>query len=77
MARVDEPASTPDLNDTPPTGEEAKAQSRETTMPLIWIGLGALAILLFAMFAVLRGPGDNLIHDAPAAAANPGPPAGR
>ncbi len=75
MPISDEHASPADLNDTPPTGEEARAQSRETTMPLIWMGLGALAILLFIVFAVLRGPGDGLVHDAPAAAANPGPPA--
>ncbi len=73
---ADQPPSSADSNDTPPTGEEAKAQSRQTTMPLIWMGLGALVILLFVAFAMLRGPGDNAVHDSPAAGANPGPPAG-
>jgi hypothetical protein len=73
---ADEPRSTAASNDMPPTGEEARARSRQTVMPLIWMGLGALAILLFVAFAMLRGPGDNAVHGSPAAAANPGPPAG-
>jgi hypothetical protein len=73
---AEEPPATADPDDTPPTGDEAKAQSRQTIMPLIWMALGALVILLFLVFAMQRGPGDSSLHDSPAASANPGPPAG-
>ncbi len=43
-------------DDMPPSGEEARAQSRETVMPLIYIGLGVIAIVVFvAVMALYQG----------------------
>ncbi len=46
----------PGGNDVPPSGEEARAQSKETTMPLIWLVLGALVIALFVVLLAVRSP---------------------
>jgi hypothetical protein len=33
----------------PPSGEEARAQRKATSMPLVWLLLGFLVILLFTL----------------------------
>ncbi len=64
-----------DIDDLPPTGDEARAQRRETIMPLLWIGIGALAIIIFLTIALYyQGPGDRPARFAPSRTAIPGPP---
>ncbi len=43
-----------DEDDTPPTGDEARAQRRQTVMPLIWLALGIVAALAFVAFALMH-----------------------
>jgi hypothetical protein len=75
MSNFDERRIPADLDDLPPTGDEARAEARETVMPLIWIGLGVVVILLFLTLALCyQGPGDNRARFAPSRAAIPGPP---
>ena len=39
----------PGGNDMPPSGEEARAQKTATSMPLIWLLLGLVVVLGFAI----------------------------
>ncbi len=41
-------------DDLPPTGDEARAQSQETIMPLIWACLGLLVILGFSIWSTFH-----------------------
>lgn len=41
-------------DDLPPTGDEARAQSQETIMPLIWAGLGLLTIVGFSIWSAFH-----------------------
>ena len=45
---------TPRRDDLPPTGDEAKAQSVELVMPLIWALLGFVLIVAYSFWAALR-----------------------
>ncbi len=75
MSNFDERRIPADLDDLPPTGDEAEAEAEETVMPLIWIGLGALVIILFLTLSlVYHGPGDKPARFAPSRSAVPGPP---
>ena len=38
----------------PPTGEEARAQRRETAMPLFWGIIGVLIVIVFVAFLTMR-----------------------
>jgi hypothetical protein len=48
--------SGPDGNDMPPSGEEARAQRKATTMPLIWLLLGVGLVALFVILLAIRSP---------------------
>jgi hypothetical protein len=64
-----------DLEDLPPTGEEARAQRRETLMPLVWIAIGLVAIITFiAIMQAYHGKGDSPARFAPNPVGVPGPP---
>ena len=41
-------------DDLPPRGEEARAQRRETVMPLVWLGLGLLVVIVFVAVLAMR-----------------------
>ncbi len=45
-----------DLDDLPPTGEEARAQGRMTSMPLLWLLAGLLLVVIFVA-AIASGGG--------------------
>jgi hypothetical protein len=40
---------TPSADDLPPTGQEARAQDKESVAPIVWIALGILAIGVFIL----------------------------
>jgi hypothetical protein len=66
-----EGTSTPPPDDTPPSGAEARAERQATTLPLIWMGIGAIAVAAFVIFAVL--PLGSKLGGRPAAAVQEGP----
>jgi hypothetical protein len=66
-----EGTSTPPAGDTPPSGAEAKAASRATTLPLIWIGLGAIVVAAFVIFAIV--PLGSKLGGRPTASVQEGP----
>jgi hypothetical protein len=41
-------------DDMAPDGEEARAQRRATSMPIVWLGLGLLVVLAFTAALGLR-----------------------
>lgn len=57
-------------NDVPPSGEEARAQGRETSMPLVWLALGLAVAALFVILLATRFP-----HQLSPRATDAGPPA--
>ncbi len=68
----------PGGDDVPPSGEEARAQRRATSLPLVWLSLGLLVIGLFAAWMAAVPPferGAGKPSPATAAHLAPGPPA--
>jgi len=55
-------------NDVPPTGGEAREQRKETTMPLVWLGLG---VVIMAAFAAILWIHFGVPHPASSPAAAP------
>jgi hypothetical protein len=52
--------------DVPPTGEEARAQRRATSMPIVWLGLGlalmaSFAIVLWMKFGIASAPHSSVV----------------
>jgi hypothetical protein len=41
-------------DDMPPSGDEARAQRKATSMPFVWLLLGFLVILLFTLMMTVR-----------------------
>lgn len=49
-------AKGPGGNDLPPSGEEARAQRKETTMPLVWLTLALVVVAVFVILLATRSP---------------------
>jgi hypothetical protein len=43
-------------DDMPPSGEEARAEWKETRMPVVWLVLGVAVVALFVILLALRSP---------------------
>lgn len=63
--------SGPGGDDLPPSGEEARAQQKATTMPLIWLVLGAAVVAVFLILLATRSP----LQPSPNALPTKAPPA--
>lgn len=55
----DDKRRTTDPDDLPPSGAEAQAQRKATSMPLVWLVVG---LLLIAAFVVVIGTGRGWFH---------------
>ena len=61
-----------DRDDLPPSGHEARARGRATTMPLVWAVLGLLVVVAFVALLGLRlGYGPSPVPANPPAAPSP------
>ncbi len=58
-----------DGDDMAPDGEEARAQRRATSMPIVWLGVGLLVVLAFIVALGMRFGARH-----PVAAGASGPP---
>jgi hypothetical protein len=54
----------------PPSGEEARAQRKATSMPLVWLAVGIVVILVFAILMTVK-PSFRSSLKGPAAATAP------
>jgi hypothetical protein len=52
--------------DESPTGEEARAQRRATSMPIVWLGVGVAIILAFVAALAMRVGAQHATPAAPA-----------
>jgi hypothetical protein len=57
-------------DDMPPSGEEARAQRLATSMPLVWLALGLIVVLLFALLMTV-GPSSRRSSKGQTAASAP------
>jgi hypothetical protein len=63
-----------DGDDLPPTGDEAREQRKETSMPIVWLGLGLAIMVVFAIILWMRFGVPHLAANAaapPQSATNP------
>jgi uncharacterized RDD family membrane protein YckC len=46
----------------PPSGEEARAQRKETAMPLLWLVLGLIVVIVFILLLTARSPKQPFLN---------------